>query len=268
MDASTKSLTELLSLKGKTVLITGAAQGIGRQIAERYAEAGASVLLIDVNTPAVESAAEKLAEIYHVTTKAYAVDLSDRDAIVTFWKRLASTPDILVNNAGIFWPKKIDALDDASYDKIMSVNTRAVIYMCREMVKKRGAKHPGTIINVSSIEGVRGMTYDMLLYGASKAAIGGVTRGLVKDYAKHGWKVNTILPGGVNTPGATALGINAIKHLDFSIFETSIKFSMRMPSKAMGTPDDIARAALWLGTQMSDYINGAEITVDGGFLAV
>ena len=267
MNASQKTLAELISLKGKTVLITGAAQGIGRQIAERYAEAGANVQLLDVNETALKQATEELVTTYHITAKHFVVDLADRTAIETFWRRLSPVPDILVNNAGIFWPKKLTEFEDASYDKIMSINTRAVIYMCREMIKRR-AHRPGTIVNIASIEGLRGMTYDMLLYGASKASVSAVTRGIVKDYGKQGWKANTILPGGVRTPGATAMGINALKHFDFSIFETSIKFSMRMPTKGVGAPDDIARAALWLGLPMSDYINGADIAVDGGFLAV
>lgn len=149
----------------------------------------------------------------------------------------------------------------------MNINTRAVVIMCRELIKRRHGR-PGTIVNISSIEGVRGMTYDMLLYGASKAAVCAVTRAIVKDYGKQGWKCNTILPGGVKTPGATSIGVTALKHFNFSFIPTSIAFSMRMPTKGIGQPDDIARAALWLGTPISNYINGTEITVDGGFLAV
>lgn len=267
MNASQKPLTELIDLKGKIVLITGAGRGIGRAIAERYAEAGANVQLIDVIKSDVEKAAKEIADAHHVNTKAFVVDLSDSRAIETFWKRLSPIPDILVNNAGIFWPKKLEHIDDESFAKIININTRAVVYMCREMVKRRHDR-PGTIINISSIEAVRGMTDDMLLYGTSKAAVGAITRALVKDYAKKGWKINTIMPGGINTPGATAMGITAIKHLDFSVFETALKFSMRMPTKGIGKPDDIARAALWLGTPMSDFMNGAEVAVDGGFLAV
>ena len=267
MNASQKTLTELLSLKGKTVLITGGAQGIGRQIAERYAEAGANIQLLDINESALMKAVQEITDAHHVTVKHFVINLGDSEAVETFWRRLSPIPDILVNNAAVFWPKKLEHITDTDYDKLMNINTRAVIIMCREMIKRR-AHRPGTIVNISSIEGVRGMTYDMLLYGASKAAILAVGRALVKDYGKKGWKVNTILPGGVSTPGATAMGIAAIKHFDLSIFETSLKFAMRMPTKGMGKPDDIARAALWLGTPASDYMNGAEVAVDGGFLAV
>ncbi len=256
-----------MSLKGKTAVITGAAMGIGRQIAERYAETGANLHLIDINEAALASTANDLREAYDITVKTFAIDLGDSDAIMRAWDGMTPLPDIMVNNAAIFWPKKLEAVNDADYDRIMNINTRAVVVMCREMIKRRHGR-AGTIVNISSIEGVRGMTYDMLLYGASKAAVLAVTRALVKDYAKDGWKINTILPGGVKTPGATAMGITALKHFDFSPIETSVKFAMRMPTKGMGKPDDIARAALWLGLPMSDYMNGSEVAVDGGFLAV
>lgn len=267
MNASQKTLTELMSLKGKTVLITGAAKGIGRQIAERYAESGADIQLIDIDESALKKTAARLAKKYDVAVTDAVVDLADSDAIETFWQHISPVPDILINNAAVFWPTRLEKITDVKYDTLMNINTRATIFMCREMITRR-AHRPGTIINIASIEGVRGMTYDMLLYGASKAAVCAVTRALVKDYAKQGWKINTILPGGIKTPGATAMGIAAIKSLNFSILETSIKFSLRMPTKGMGDPDDIARAALWLGTPMSDYMNGAEVAVDGGFLAV
>lgn len=261
------SLATLLSLKGKTALITGAAMGIGEAISHRYAEAGANLYLLDINQPALEAVAGRIADRYRVAATPYVADLGDSQAIVNTWAQFAVQPDVLVNNAGIFRPQKLTEISDNDFGKMMNVNTRGVIMMCREMIKRRG-DNPGTIVNISSIEAVRGMTYDMLLYGTSKAAVLAVTRGLVKDYARKGWKINTILPGGVKTPGATAMGVTALKHFDLSILKTSITFAMRMPTKGMGQPDDIARAALWLGTPMSDYMNGAEVAVDGGFLAV
>lgn len=259
-------LHELLSLKNKTVLITGAAQGIGRAIAVRYAEAGANLQLIDVNKSALAATKKDLEKSYKVNVQTYVVDLGNSQEIMTFWDNLHEEPDILINNAGIFWPKKLTSIDNASYDKIMDINTRAVIVMCREMIARRST--PGVIINISSIESVKAMTYDMLLYGASKAAVTAIGRAIVKDYGKKGWKVNTILPGGVATPGGGAMAKIALRNFDFSIISTGIKFAMRMPTKGIGKPDDIARTALWLGTPASNYTNGSEIVVDGGFLAV
>ena len=267
MKTSPKPLTELLSLHGKTALVTGAAAGIGRATVERYAEAGASLQLVDIDADALAMTAEEIQNTYGNSVDTAVVDLGDREAIRSFWQNLSPLPDILINNAGIFWPRKLEELTDADYDRMMDTNTRSVVLMCQEMIKRRDGRG-GTIVNISSIEAMKGMTYDMLLYGASKAAILAISRGLVKDYAKKGWKVNTLLPGGINTPGTMKLGLTTIKHLDPSVISTAIKFKSRLPAKSMGQPDDIARAALWLGTPLSDYMNGAEVVVDGGFLAV
>ncbi len=267
MTKSSLSLNELLSLKGKTALITGAAQGIGLAIAERYAEAGANLQLLDVSKDLLEKAAAELGKKFDVKISTHTVDLGSEEQLLEFWDNLSPLPDVLVNNAGIFWPKKLSAIDTASYDKIMNINTRAVVINCRELVARRAGR-PGTIVNIASIEAVKAMTFDMMLYGASKAAVLAISRALVKDHGKEGWKCNTILPGGVSTPGGTAMAKAALKSLDFSIVATSLKFALRMPTKGIGKPDDIARAALWLGTPMSDYMNGAEVVVDGGFLAV
>lgn len=266
MSHASQSLADLLSLHDKTVLITGGAMGIGKAIAERYAEAGAHLQLFDVNQAALENTAAEIKSKYNVAITTHVVDLADSAAITSAWDSLETLPDVLVNNAGIFWPKKLENVDDASYEKIMNINSRATMIMCREMIARR--PQPGTIVNISSIESVKAMTFDMLLYGASKAAVTAMSRAIVKDYGKKGWKCNTILPGGITTPGGTAMAKAALKALDFSIVATSIKFALRMSTKGIGRADDIARAALWLGTPMSDYINGAEVVVDGGFLAV
>lgn len=266
MKSSKVLLTEMLSLQHKTVLITGAANGIGEAIATRYAELGASLELVDIDASTLKKTTKKLQSDYGVRVTATVVDLSKTEGVVEYWNQLNIIPDILVNNAGIFWSKKLKYIDKYSYDKMMSVNTEAVIVMCREMIGHR--KTPGTIINISSIEAMKGMTSDMLLYSASKAAVLAIGRALVKDYGAKGWKINTILPGGINTPGTKALGLDKLKKFDFSIIDTAIKYGLRMPGKNMGSPDDIARATIWLGTPLSDHMNGAEIVVDGGFLAI
>lgn len=267
MTNATKPLIETLSLNGKTALISGGANGIGLAIAFRYAEMGANLILIDRNEKALVLATNSIKDKYPVSVDTHVLDLEDIDSITNFWKNLKSAPDILINNAGVFWSKKLEDLSYTDYDSMMNINTKSVVWMCKGLIQKRG-KHGGTIINISSIEARAGMTQDMLVYAASKSAILAIGRALVKDYASHGWKINSILPGGINTPGTKAIAVQSLKSLRFSLITTGVKYGMRHPSKAMGNPDDIARAAVWLGTSASDYINGAEIVIDGGFLAV
>lgn len=259
-------LHELLKLTNKTVLVTGAAMGIGKAIAWRYAEAGATLQLIDRDADTLQQTATELREQFDAAVTTHIVDLSDNSAITALWRDITPTPDILINNAGIFAPVKLADIDQATFDKTIQINTRAVLTMCQEMIARRTA--PGTIINISSIEALKGMTYDMTLYAMSKASVLALSRGLVKDFGRSGWKVNTILPGGISTPGAQKMGLAALKKLDFSIIKTGLTYNLRLPAKNLGQPDDVACTALWLGTPMSQYVNGAEIVVDGGFLAV
>lgn len=267
MNTMSMSLSQLINLSGKTALITGGAMGIGAAIAHRYAEAGANLILVDRDQAALRATALKLQQHYGVHVGEQLLDLSDTDAITRYWESLDFPPDILVNNAGVFRPYKVEELSHKDYQWMMGVNTEAVLFMCKGMIARRG-KAGGTIVNISSIEARSGFTDNMTVYGMSKAAVLALSRGLTKDYTKHGWKINTILPGGVATPGAKKLGIAALKRLDFSIIFTGIKFNSRLPFGKMGTPDDIARAALYLGCPISDYLCGSEVVVDGGFLSV
>lgn len=267
MHASTSSLTQLINLSGKTALITGGAVGIGAAIAKRYAEAGANIILVDRDKAALHTTALALQRDYAVHVQEEVLDLADSEAIAAYWDSLSIIPDILINNAGVFRPYNLDELAPTDYRWMMGINAEAVLFMCKGMIRRRG-KTGGTIINISSIEARSGFTDNMTVYGMSKSAVLALSRGLTKDYTKHGWKINTILPGGVSTPGARKLGLAALKRLDFSVILTGIKFSSRLPFGKIGTPDDIARAALYLGCPLSDYLCGSEVVVDGGFLSV
>lgn len=261
-------LSELLSLQGKTTLITGGAAGIGKSIAQRYAEAGSALILIDRDQKTLNSTKQELENKYKVTVEPVVLDLLDIDAIHDFWSNLQTTPDILVNNAGIFAQKALEDIKDSDYDRMLTINTKAVFLMCQQMIKARGAKNPGNIINISSIEARAAMTSKMTLYGMSKAALLGLTRSLTEEYSQYGWRINSVLPGGITTPGSQKMGLAALKRLDFSIIKTGMQFNSRLPYPRMGQSDDIARTVLFLGTPASDYICGTEIVIDGGFLAV
>lgn len=262
----TTSIKDMLNLSGKAVLITGGAQGIGLATARRYAEAGADIILLDINERAMDKAIKNIKKDFGVKVLPYRVDLSDMNDIDKFWGRVEIMPDILINNAGVFWSRKLEKLTPDAYEKMMNINTKAVIFMCKNMITR--SKKPGTIINIGSIESEMGMNSNMLAYGSTKASIPAIGHALTKDYTKKGWKINTLMPGGVITPGATKIGLTALKNFDLSILATSFKFNMRLPFGKFAKPDDIAKVALFLGTPMSDYMRGSKVIVDGGFLAV
>lgn len=260
-------LRTLLDLHGRTALITGAAKGIGRAIGNRYAEAGADLVLLDLDAGALAATSAQLRGRHGVGVDTAVVDLSDTRAIEEFWRTTPSSPDILINNAGVFFPTDLLNLTEREYDAIMSVNTKAVFFMSREMIRKRRSeRRGGVLVNISSVEARAEFAADMAVYTASKASVPAITRGIVKDYARYGFRANTILPGGIHTPGTRRMRERVLREGKLGLVLTGIQFQSRLPSGAWGVADDVARAALYLGSPLSDYVYGAELAVDGGFL--
>ncbi len=267
MAKSNPSLSQLVSLEGKTAIITGAARGIGRGIAERYAEAGASLMLLDKDQSRLTKTTDELRASYPDTDiQLYVVDVSNSDAVDLFWKELSVEPDILVNNAGEFRGSNFNKTDDVFINHMMATNFSSVVHMCRYFINLRGHRG-GTIINIGSIEAKMPFKPDMAIYSVSKSAVIALTRSLAREYAKDGYKINVILPGGIVTEGVRELALTAFTQLKFSLFADAIRFGYRLPLGHYGKPDDIAKVALMLATPMSDYMCGAEVVVDGGFLS-
>lgn len=259
------TLAELISLKGKRALITGAAGGIGKAIACRYAEAGAEVLLVDIDAAALRATGIELAAAgYPVGTEV--VDLSDKGQIDALWGRLVGKePDILVNNAGVYPFKHFLDVDEALFRQVMEINLFSVNWMCQHMISRRG-KAGGVIINLGSIEAVLPFKEDLAHYSVSKAGVIALTRALAKEYARHGFRVNALLPGGIITPGTKSAAKQVLRGRP-DLIATGIDFSRRLPIRRVGRPDEVARMALVLASDLAAYVHGAAIPVDGGFLA-
>lgn len=256
---------ELITLQGKRALITGAAMGIGEAIAERYAEAGACLQLIDIEVEKLEKVATRLREQYGTEVDTFCVDLAKRQEIEQFWRAVPVIPNILVNNAGVYQGRTFHSADQDFVDHMMQVNLGAVMQMCHAFIEKR-RKKGGVIVNVSSIEAKSAFKSDMAIYAASKSAVLTLTKSLAREYAHEGFKVNVIVPGGVRTPGTAAVARNELRHFHLGIIGVGIRFAQRVPLGHFATPDDIARIALVLATPLSDYLSGTEIVADGGFL--
>ncbi len=260
-----KPLNELISLKGRQALITGSAAGIGRAIANRYAEAGADLILVDIDKKKLEETAQELKK-WGVDVVSKRIDLSKKAEIDGLWVELKdSEPDTLVNNAGIYPFCDFLDIDESLFEKVHSINLEAVLWMCQHMISAR-EKKGGVVINVSSIEAVLPFKKGMIHYDASKAGIIGLTRGLARDFSDKGFRVNALLPGGIVTPGTRGAATEFFKgHIGLA--KTGYDFMSRLPMGRVGDPDEIARAALFLACDLSSYVTGVLLPVDGGFLS-
>ena len=259
-------ISELVSLKKKRSLITGAANGIGRAIAHRFAEAGSDLELVDVDEEGLKSLKGELSR-YNIEANLHKVDLSNKHEIDALWERIgAKDPEILVNNAGIFPFKDFLTIDEEFLKKMFSVNTNAYLWNCQQLIKRREAKG-GVIVNIASVGAILTTTPAPILvhYDSTKAAVISMTRDLAAAYGKKGFKINTIAPGGVGTPGGAKYSEEFAKSGGDAMAASEL-FLMRIPLERLAEPDDIARMVLVMACGLSSFMQGATVPVDGGFL--
>lgn len=260
-----KSLSELISLKGKRALITGSAVGIGKAMAYRFAEAGADLDLVDINTKGMGLVKKELAR-FESEIDIHKVDLSREEEVDALWEELnGKEPNILVNNAGIYPFKNFLEVDDAFLKKVIDINLRSALLMCQYMIRKR-LKRGGVIINIGSIEAIVPIAEDLIPYDISKTGVIALTKALAKQYGRNGFRINAILPGGITTPGTKAVA-KEVARFKMGPLKTGIELAMRLPLRRGGQPDEVARIALVLASDLSSYVHGALIPVDGGFLS-
>ncbi|HJP41280.1 MAG TPA: SDR family NAD(P)-dependent oxidoreductase [Dehalococcoidia bacterium] len=263
-------LDDLLDMSGKVVLVTGAARGIGQGIANVFAAAGAKVVLADIDEEAVKSASEG------INGEGIVLDVSEPDAVDAAITGIVSrhgSIDVVVNNAGIyngFGGPIVDMSTDV-WRKLMSVNLDGTFYCsraaCRAMIE---AGNGGKIINLASTQGFVpgvGVSYD-----SSKAAVIQFTRVLALEMAKHNIRVNAVAPGATwVVPGMDAPPISADPAPPVTgepLADTVADRIRRIPLQRWGTPDEMGHAALFLASDMSTYITGVTLPVEGGWLAL
>ncbi len=252
------TLTEMISLAGKTAMITGAASGIGKATALRFAEAGADIIAVDVDGEGLQKLTREISE---VRIQAMLVDLSNKSEIDRLWDEIEGAPDILVNNAGVYPFKEFTEVEEGFLDWVMRVNALSVFWMSQHMIRRR-EKRGGVIVNVGSIEAILPFKEDLAHYTMSKAAVIALTRSLARDYGRK-FRVNVVIPGGIYTEGVKRVA----KKLGIKAMGEAKEFLKRLPMGRMGDPDEVARVILFLASDMASYVNGAVIPVDGGFLS-
>ena len=247
-----------LDLSDRVAIVTGSSRGIGWAIARRLAENGASVILNGVRDEAgLKARAEELADTYKIEVKPVLADVSEDAGVQTLVKAAHSgfrRLDIMVNNAGILRDGLIGMIHGDDIDATLRVNLRGVIAGTQAAARLMRRGTSGSIVNIASIVGRFG-NKGQLVYGASKAGVIGATRSAAKELAPSGIRVNAIAPGYIDTDMIRA--IPADSHRE------------RMDSIAMnriGAPGDIADATLFLASDLSSYVTGQVLGVDGGML--
>jgi len=257
-------LTELFNLKNKTAIVTGGAMGIGYGIAYRLAEAGANVVVSDINVEVGKKAVRELVDKGFISTfiQNDVANESDVEKTINFAMETYGSVDILVNNAGIYPIIPVMQMEDPDFEKVLDINLKGAFFFTKhvaEVMKKQG--RGGKIINITSIDALHPSSVGLAVYDASKHGLWGFTKNTALELAQYNIQVNAIAPGGISTPG-TGAGAPPSKEME-AILE---KFLQKIPMKRMGEPDDIGKAALFLASPFSSYMTGSQIVVDGGVL--
>jgi 2-deoxy-D-gluconate 3-dehydrogenase len=262
-------LSELINLKGKRAIVTGGAMGIGLAIAARFAEAGAAVVIADLNREKGEKAVSELtsagAGVFFVPCDVGSD--SDIKGMVESAIKLMGGVDILVNNAGIFPFGLMDAMTPEIFEKVLAVNLKGAFTCCREVSRQMIAqKGGGNIINVASIDAIRPSKPGLAAYDASKAGIWSLTKSLALELAPSRIRVNAIAPGGIMTEGTRQAMTQGSAGAPADMRAWLKDFLSRTALRRMGMPDEIARVALFLASDLSAYMTGSLVVADGGQL--
>lgn len=264
-----KALNELINLNGNSAIVTGGAKGIGKGICYRLAEAGAAVLIADIDETAAQATAQELSD-KGWKAAAFTVDVSDENqvkAMIAACVQQFGNLDIMVNNAGIYPPKPIAQMSREEFEKVHLVNLSSVFMTTKYAAEAmKAAGKGGRIINVTSIDALHPSMVGLAHYDASKHGEWGFTKNAALEYAADKIWINAIAPGGVQTPGVEAMQAanQPPKGVDPKAMIEA--FLAKIPMHRMGEPDDIGKVALFLASDMANYMTGAQIVVDGGAL--
>ena len=244
-------------LEEKTVIITGASRGIGKGIAEVFAEHGANIAFTYRSSEEKAKDLEQELSVNGCIVKGYKSDASDFDAaqqLATDVLEEFGSIDVLVNNAGITKDGLLMRMSEEDFDRVTDINMKSVFNMTKAVLKPMLKQRKGSIINMSSVVGVKGNA-GQANYSASKAAINGFTKSTALELGSRNIRCNSIAPGFIETEMTEALGEDQVNEWRNSI-----------PLKRGGTTEDIANVTLFLASDMSDYVTGQVINVCGGML--
>lgn len=247
-------------LEGKVAIISGGGTGIGKTTAIRFAKEGAKVVVTDIN---LESASQTVAEIKDAGGEAIAIahDVSREEQ----WQQVVATTveqyekvDILFNNAGIYIIKPLAEITVEEWNRLMAINVTGVFLGMKHVMPLMAEQQGGSVINASSIAGLFGAP-GHVLYGASKGAVRIMTKDAAMEYAAQGVRVNSIHPGYIDT--------NMVSYASETTKHSKAELAQATPTGRLGTVEDVANMVLFLASEESSHVTGAEFVIDGGATA-
>lgn len=263
-DVSAQSLTDLLSLAGRRAIVTGGAQGLGKAIALRLAEAGASVAIADLDHAAAAEAAAAIEARHGGRAVGVAMDVTDAASVTAATDEVVAAlggVDVWINNAGIFPSARLLEMSDELWEAVFAVNTRGVRNGAREAARRMDTG--GVIVNIVSTAGFRGVAQGLSAYVASKHAVRGLTRQLALELAPQGIRVLGVAPSYVPTEGNIAAAQAAMA--EAGVDPSSVPSAMTQSLIGrVGTPDDIARVVLFAASDLSIIMTGSTLLADAG----
>lgn len=266
-DVSGKTIPQLFSLAGRRAVVTGGAQGLGKAIASRLAEAGASVLIADLNEELAKAAAGDLRQSFGGQVAAIAADVTKEGSVAAAADYAVAEfggIDIWVNNAGIFPNQSLAEMSVDTWDKVMGINLRGIFLGSREAARCMGAVGRGVIINIVSAAGFRGGSPGMAAYATSKHGVVGATKQMAIELARQGIRVLGVAPTYCVTEGTTAAMRAGLAARGLTEVPKDLPQLSTTRLGRTGVPDDIGRVVLFCASDMAIFMTGTTLMVDAG----
>jgi NAD(P)-dependent dehydrogenase (short-subunit alcohol dehydrogenase family) len=264
-DVSNRSLNELISLAGRSAVVTGGGRGLGKAIADRLAQAGANVLIGDLEPGLAEQAAADISSRFGAKSVGVRMDVSDEASVGEVAERASrefGAIDIWVNNAGIFPAVPVTMMDVALWDQVLAVNTRGVFLGSRAAARAMGENgRGGVIVNIASTAAFKGVAPGLAAYVGSKHAVRGMTKQMALEFAPQNIRVLGVAPTYCVTEGNQ---LAAAQNPDRTSSEKDIPAMLTSRLGRVGVPDDIARIVLFCASDMAAFMTGSTLLGDAG----
>jgi NAD(P)-dependent dehydrogenase (short-subunit alcohol dehydrogenase family) len=251
----------VFELKGKRAVVTGAASGIGFAISQLFATQGANVILIDLDSERVNVAATSVKGKIGALASGFACDVGSEESVEKTFAEIARPVDILVNCAGLAHVGNLQSTSPEDFERLFAVNVRGTYLCMRAAIKTMLEAGGGTILNMASIAATAGIP-DRFAYSMTKGAVFSMTLSVAKDYIAQGIRCNCISPARVHTPFVDGF---LAKNYPGQEAEKIKVLAQSQPIGRMGTPEEIAMLALYLCSDASSFVTGADYPIDGGF---